>query len=76
MADARDDGELLIAIDHGLKIERRAHGPAPDGYIVIITWQADFGGVDWRAVEHWELSPEMQRRLAEVLAKHAPTRVP
>jgi hypothetical protein len=67
----REDGELLTSIDPGFKVERRAHGPAADGYIVVITWQANAGGTDWAPVDHWELSPEMQRRLAEVLAKHA-----
>lgn len=65
----REKGALLTSINPGFKIERRAHGPGADGYITIVTWQANASGVDWRAVDHWELSPEMQRRLAEVLAR-------
>jgi hypothetical protein len=63
----REDGLLLASIDPGFIAERRLHGPAADGYRAIITWQSDAGGKNFIPIEHWELSPTMQRLLKELL---------
>jgi hypothetical protein len=66
----REDGELLTRIESDFPVERRAHGPSADGYIVIVTWQASAGRTEWSAVDRWELSPTMQESLARALARH------
>ena len=78
MADLnRKDGELLTRIESDFPVERRAHGPATDGYIVIVTWQANAASTTWSAVDHWELSPMMQVNLARALrAATKPERAP
>jgi hypothetical protein len=63
----REDGLLLTSIDPGFVVERRLHGPYADGYRTIITWQSDAGGKDFRAIDHLEMSPTMQRLLKELL---------
>lgn len=70
MAETRDDGRLLTAIESDFKVERRAHGPAADGYVTIITWQANASGTEWAPVDRWELSPTLQKNLLRVLVTH------
>lgn len=70
----REGATLLAKIATGFQVEWRAHWSGvcddmhDDRYLVIVTWQANAGGKDWRPVQYYDLSPTMQRSLMAMLA--------